>query len=60
MEKQKKINRKATIQNILKLCNESNGISIDIDKFNEKISGPDGEEFLRESAEFCGAEIIYK
>lgn len=55
----KKINIKATAQNILNKVRHSNGMTIDIAKFNEKLKGKDAEEFIKEAAEFCGVEIVY-
>ena len=55
----KEINKQATIQNILNWANQSNGNSIDTNKFNEKMKQDDWESFLREAAEYCKVEIVY-
>lgn len=52
----KKLNKTATIQNILNKINGSISYSIDIKKFNEK---KDDEQFLIEAAEFCEVEAVY-
>jgi type IV secretory pathway ATPase VirB11/archaellum biosynthesis ATPase len=51
----KRINKEATIQNILDKCNSSIGYSIDIKKFNEH---PKTDAFLIECAEFCKVEVV--
>ena len=56
MPKNKKINRKKTIQNILDKCNRSIGFSIDIHGFNEKAKD---DKFVVEAAEFCEVEVIH-
>ncbi len=58
-EKNKQINKEATIQNILNWASSSIGHSIDVQKFNEKMDGPDWENFLIEAAEFCKVEVVY-
>jgi len=55
----KKLNRNATIQNILNKINSGIGMSIDISKFNERIKENDADDFIRDAAEFCGVKIIY-
>ena len=49
MSKEKKIDKNATIQNILNKCNSSIGFSINMDKF----------KFLKECAKFCGVPVVY-
>ena len=55
----KKLNKKATIKNILDKANRSIGISIDTVKFNEKAKAKDGEKFIKEAAVFCEVDIVY-
>ena len=57
--KKKILNKKATIQNILDRANRSIGISIDVAGFNKKAKAKDGNSFVKEAAEFVGAEIVY-
>jgi len=52
----KKINKKATIQNILNKCNNSIGFSINVAKFNAMDKT---DKFLIECSEFCHTEIVY-
>lgn len=59
MTEVKKINKEATIQNILDWGNRSIGHSINVQKFKEKMDGPEWEEFLIEAAKFCKVEIVY-
>ncbi|MCF7835104.1 hypothetical protein K9M48_03545 [Candidatus Gracilibacteria bacterium] len=58
-EEIKQVNKEATIQNILDWASRSNGHSIDIQKFNEKMDSSDWETFLIEAAKFCEVEIVY-
>jgi len=53
------INKEATIQNVLKWANRSNGHSITIDKFNEYMARADWEKSLVEIARGCCVEIVY-
>jgi hypothetical protein len=52
----RKLNKTATIKNILARINSSIGYSIDIEKFNQK---KNDEQFLIESAKFCNVEPVY-
>jgi len=52
----KKINKRATIKNILDKCNSSIRFSIDVDKFNKH---PKDDKFLIEAAKFCGTDVVY-
>ncbi|MEI7918897.1 MAG: hypothetical protein WCH65_01425 [bacterium] len=54
------INKAATIQNIMNWANRSIGHNIDINKFNELMEKPDWEKSLKEMAESCQVEIVYK
>jgi len=58
-EEVKKINKEATIKNIINWTNSSIGHSIDMKKFNEVIDGPDWENFLIEAAKFCRVEVVH-
>jgi hypothetical protein len=58
MENQK-INKEATIQNIINWANRSIGNSINIAKFKKAMEKPDWEKNLKEMAEFCKVEIVY-
>lgn len=57
--KKKKFNKTATIKNIIAKVNQSIGISIDMEGFNKKIKAVDGNEFVKEAAEFLDVEIVY-
>lgn len=54
MSKEKKINKEATIKNILE---KASGKIKDINAFNEKVKD---EEFLKDSALYWEAEIVYE
>jgi hypothetical protein len=60
----KKINKKATIQRILNMCNEGNGAVItDKAEFNRKVNQEDeakAEEFIIGAASFCQVEVVYE
>ena len=56
----KKINKKATVQNLLDWANKSIGHSIDTDKLAEKLNSSEWEQFLIEASEFCPFELVYK
>lgn len=55
----KKINIKETAKNILDRVKHSNGMTIDVAKFNKKLKGKDAGKFIKEAAEFCSVEIVY-
>jgi hypothetical protein len=57
---EKKLNREATIQNILNKCNSGIGMTIDVAKFNERIKEADSNEFIIDAAGFCGTEVVYE
>lgn len=52
----KKLNRIATIQNILAQVNKGD-YGMDEEKFNEKL---EDEKFLIDSADFVGAEVVFE
>jgi hypothetical protein len=54
MDKERKINREATIKNILK---KAKGSIKNMDSFNAKI---ENEEFLKDSALYWEAKIVYE
>ena len=55
----KVINKEATIQRILNKCKKNSGITINIERFNEKILEPDAEEFIIDAAMLCQVRIAY-
>ena len=59
METTKTLNREKTIQNIMEMY-ENGEVSINIDKFNERIKEKNSDQFLIEAAELCGAKISYQ
>jgi len=56
---QKTLNKEITIQNILNKCNNNSNISIDINKFNQRVKEDNSEEFIIDAAIFCDTEIVY-
>jgi hypothetical protein len=57
----KKFNKKATIKNICDRANlPGNGISIDTAGFNAKAKAKSGDKFVKEAAQFVGAEVVYQ
>jgi hypothetical protein len=59
--KTKKVNKTATIQVILEEANRFlHGISIDVQKFNEKMNSSAWEAFLLEACTFLGLQPIYE
>jgi hypothetical protein len=60
MPEEKKINKKATIQNIMDWAGRSIGHSINVKKFNAAMEKPDWETSLKEIANGCKVEIVYE
>ena len=59
-KKNKKVNKKATLRNIIEWGSRSIGYSIDATKLNLEMAKSDWEKTLIQMANFCGTEIIYK
>lgn len=53
------VDKEKTIQNILKKCNGRQGVSINIDNFNERLKEPNEIQFLKEAADLVGAKVEY-
>jgi len=55
----KKIDREATIQKIMEYTMSNNAITIDVEKFKEQMTKDSADEFLLESSELFGTEVVY-
>lgn len=55
----KKIDKTATIENIINWANRSVGHGINITKFKKAMEKSDWEKNLKEMTEFCKVEIVY-